>query len=76
MKTQPLIDRLMLASEVLKEVSDLAAALPEHREDAAAMALHMQLTRSYVAELALNLQRGAEAYDAVLATARGLTPIR
>jgi hypothetical protein len=75
MNTQPLIDRLLQTCDVLQEVSNLAAALPEHRQDAAAMSLHMQLTRTYLAELALNLQQGREPYDAVLTTARGMTPI-
>ena len=75
MENMPLIDRLQLANEILGEVADLATSLPEHKDDAATMVAQMILTRSYLTELALNLVRGKETYDAVLVTARGLTPI-
>jgi len=75
MDTLPLIDRLRQAGETLQEVANLATSLPEHREQAAVMALHMQLVRSYLTELALNLVKGSEPYDAVLITAKGKTPI-
>lgn len=75
METIPLIDRLQAASAVLSEIQELARSLPEHRENAVTMATHMALVNSYLSELALNLVRGKDVYDAVLSTARGQTPI-
>jgi len=73
--TIPLIERLQAAAAILDEVQELATRLPEFHEDAAPMALHMVLVKSYLSELALNLARGKDVYDAVLTTARGQTPI-
>jgi hypothetical protein len=75
METRGLIERLQAASATLSEVQELAAGLPEHREDAVAMAGYLALANSYLCELALLLARGREPYDAVLATARGETKI-
>ena len=76
MDTLPLITRLQQASETLQEVADLAGELPEKRDDAVAMVVYITLARSYLVELALNLVKGKEPYDAALTTAQGLTPIK
>ena len=73
METIALVDRLQIACATLSEVQDLVEGLPEHKEDAVEMLLRLEHCKSYLSELALNLARGEETYDAVLATARGIT---
>jgi hypothetical protein len=71
LETLPLIDRLTVAVDTLGEVGQLAIDLPEEREKAVEMALHMTVVRLYLTELASHLVKGMEPYDAVLAAAKG-----
>ena len=71
----PLVDKLQTACDTLSDVQELARGLPEHQQDATEMVLTIELCKSYLSELALNLLRNKEPYDAVLATARGITKI-
>lgn len=75
MDTLSLIGRLQSASLALREVQDLAAGLPEHRDQAVVMVAHLAMAQSYLVELGKCLVEGRDLYDAVLATAKGQTAL-
>jgi hypothetical protein len=69
------VEELLTASDVLLKVAERLRELPEHREEAVAACLHLQLASLVVGELAYHLQRGVEPYEAMRRTAVGEMPI-
>lgn len=69
-------NRVLDAIEVLNWLTRQAAAIPENRPNATAMGATLALANLYLTEYAQNLLRGADAYDALVSTARGEMQLR
>lgn len=67
------IEKLLSASEVLGEISNNFQSMPEGQNDSIVAALHIEMARTYLVELAAQLAKGTDPYDAMLITAQGLT---
>lgn len=69
-------ERVLDAIEVLNWLTQQAARIPEDRASATAMGATLAMANLYLTEYSQNLQRGADAYDALLSTARGEMKLR
>lgn len=65
------IEQLIAASEAIAWLAQQANTPGEESEKRVVMALHLGVSQSYLLEYAAHVSRGAEPYDALLATARG-----
>lgn len=65
------LEKILEASKVIGWLSEQAASLGEDAENGVEMALALLSAQSYLTEYASHVGKGAEPYDALLATAKG-----
>ncbi len=65
------LEKILQAIDVLQWLGQRAGELPDSKDKGVQMHLQMQMASLYLLEYAKHLHDGMEAYDALLATARG-----
>ncbi|SDG72099.1 hypothetical protein SAMN05660652_00540 [Propionivibrio dicarboxylicus] len=69
------VEKIADAAQVLGELSDNFLNMPENVRQCVQASLHLEITRTYLLELAKGLTEGKEPYDAMIQAAQGMTRI-